>query len=265
MGPPTDRLIAWLHANAGNIYAGIIASGIVLALQVLSRATTLVVLQFVHVRWRLQLLWCFRRPVKIYIVSGAIKDVSDEIKGVVLAGPDAEAANAMVATVGLLYPSAEVRHVYSSSFPPELYKEHLVLVGGPVNNSCSATVLRALNSLSYDNEFQMVVGEKCFRTEYDGDTAIKDHGAIVRVDNPFDSSKDVIIASGCDTYGVLAAALAISARVETSAARRALARRLGLRKYFTRVGYEAIFECNVLGNDVGNISLAHFRRVNRPS
>jgi hypothetical protein len=263
MAPLPDRALGWLRDNAGNIYAGIIASWIVLALQIVSRATTLIVLQFVHVRWRLQLLWSFRRPTKVYVVSGAIKGVSDEIKGVVLAGPDAEAANALVATVGLLYPAAEVRHVYSSSFPPELYKEHLVLVGGPMNNSCSAAVLRALKSLAYDDDFQMVLDGKCFKTDYEGDAAVKDHGAIVRVDNPFDLSKDVIIASGCDTYGVLAASLAISARAETADARRALHRSLGFRKYFSRVAYEAVFQCDVLGNDVANISLVHFRRVTR--
>jgi hypothetical protein len=197
-------------------------------------------------------------------VSGAIKGVSEEIKGVVLAGPDAEASSTMLATVGLLYPSAEVRHMYSSSFPQELYKETLVVVGGPLNNACTATFLRSIDTISFNQDFQMVLpgGETC-EGSYDGESAVHDFGAIIRVANPFDPSKDVLLLVGCDTYGVLAAALSVSPRIDAASARTALHRGLGWRKYLRRPSYVAVVECDVLGNDVGNVTLRSVRGLRK--
>ena len=261
MGIDIAALTQWFRTNSGNIYSGIIASFIVLLLQSATRIATALVLQLLHVRWRLELLWCFRKPSRVYVVSGAIKGVTEEIKGVVLAGPDAEASSTMLATVGLLYPTAEVRHVYSSSFPPEWYKETLVVVGGPLNNSCAATLLKSIGTLSFNSDFQMIVGEDTCEGTYDGESAVHDFGAVVRVPNPFDPSKDVLLTAGCDTFGVLAAALTVSPRVDAAAPRTELHRRLGWRKYLRRPSYVAIVECDVLGNDVGNIKLKSVRVI----
>lgn len=253
----------WFKTNSGNIYSGILASFIVLALQSATRVASALALEILHIRWRLELLWCLRKPTRVYVVSGAIKGVSEEIKGVVLAGPDAEASSTMLATVGLLYPTAEVRHVYSSSFPQELYKETLVVVGGPLNNACAATLLRSIGTLSFNTDFQMILPDAKYEGSYEGEATVHDIGAIVRVRNPFDPSKDVLLTVGCDTYGVLAAALTMSSRIDAVSARRELHRGLGWQKYLRRPSYIAIVECDVLGNDVGSIKLSSVHRMQK--
>ena len=253
-------LYDWLVLNRTNIIAGIVASLIVLALQVLSRAASIALAAWLTLRWRLRLLWGLKDPQRVYIVSGAITGVTETVKSVILAGPDAEAASTLVATLGLLYPGGEVRHMYSSTFPPESYKDHLIIVGGPKNNGTCAALLKQLGpDISFNEELELTACGGSYSATYDEhDSPTKDFGAIIRVDNPFDKSKGVVIAMGCDTYGTLAAAMLISARREAKEPRAELQKRLGLRRYFRQQNYVAIVECDVLGNDIGRMWLKDF-------
>lgn len=70
------------------------------------------------------------------MVSGAVSGVSEEVKAIVLAGTDAEAANSLIATAGLLYPEVDVRHVYSSIFCRDFYK--VVSANGPPDSGMVA-------------------------------------------------------------------------------------------------------------------------------
>lgn len=211
----------------------------------------------------LRLLWRMRSPRRIVVVSGAIHGVGKAVKSVVLAGPDADAANALVATAALLYPKAEIQHVYSSTLPPELYKENLVVVGGPVNNKCAAAVLeQAAENISFKNRFDLVVSGTAYETTCDrSGRPLRDHGAILRIANPFDESKDIVLTAGCDTYGVLAASMTISPKSEAADARERLLTRIRSRKRLGVLDYVAVVDCDVLGNDVGNVRLRAFRAV----
>lgn len=260
-----DGILKWFSTNGSNILAGIVASSIVLALQVFSRAASLALAVLVTLRWSLRLLWRLRDPRRVYVVSGAITNVSEEIKSVILAGPDAIATSTLIATVGFLYPKAEVRHVYSSRFARESYKDHMVVVGGPVNNTCSADMLNHLGThCSFDNFKLMLpcLQNKSYEAQYDEqEKPIKDYGAVIRMINPFDKSKDTLLVVGCETFGVLAAAMLISSRPDAKDARSQLRKRLGIRKYFKRQSYIAVVECDVLGNDIGCVSLKEFFRI----
>jgi len=263
MFPYASTAKQWLTQNWGNILAGIVASFIVLALQVVSRALTLMLVTFITLKWRLRLLWSLGHPQRIYVVSGAVSGVSEEVKAIVLAGTDAEAANSLIATAGLLYPEVDVRHVYSSIFCRDFYKEDLIVVGGPINNSCAASVLPELAPQIHFDEFSLVVADSTYDTILSNEgNPVRDYGALIRITNPFDVSKSVIMAVGCDTYGVLAAALLGSTRREAINARKSLFSELGCRKYFRAQSYIAVVECDVLGNDVGEIRLMQVVRLN---
>jgi nucleoside phosphorylase len=211
----------------------------------------------------MNLFWRFQDPRRIVVVSGAIHGVARPVKAVVLAGPDADAANSLVASAALLYPKAEIQHVYSSSFPPELYKENLVVVGGPVNNKCAAAVLEKVKEhILFKNTFDLFVSGTTYETIYDDSgRPVRDHGAVVRVANPFDKSKDIILIVGCDTYGVLAASMTITPKSEAASARNDLLARIRSRKRSVPSNYIAVVECDILGNDVGNVRLRAFREI----
>jgi len=261
-----DQLLKWFTSNGSNILASVVAAAIVLGFQIISRAASLALAVLVTLRWSLRLLWRLRDPGRVYVVSGAITNVSEEVKSVILAGPDAIATSTLIATVGLLYPKAEVRHVYSSTFARDSYKDHLVVVGGPVNNTCCSDLLAHISTkCSFGENLEFVVpclSNQTYEAAYDQEqNPIKDYGAVIRMVNPFDKSKDVLLVVGCDTFGVLAAAMLISSRPDAKEARVQLRKRLGLRKYFRRENYIAIVECDVLGNDIGCVSLKDFVRL----
>lgn len=249
-------MVKWLIDNISNIFAGVVASLIVLAGQGTVRTVSLVLAELIRLKYRLRKLYRFKHPMRIYIVSGAVKGVSEEVKAAILAGPDARAASLLGATASLLYPDSEVLYVHSSSFPRDSYKENMIIVGGPVNNSCTSDIMDSFEVLpKFSDEFELILptGER-FTPIYDqNDNCKRDYGAIISVNNPFDPTRSVVLIVGCDTYGVLAAAMVLSTRQECYKPRKALLSALGIGTLLLSRSFFAVFECDVLGNDVGAI------------
>lgn len=136
------------------------------------------------------------------------------------------------------------------------------MVGGPVNNRCAATLLSKLGKhIYFKDNFDLVAIGATHVTTYLQGKPIRDHGAIVRIVNPFDKSKDVIMALGCDTYGVLAASLALTMKPEVEEIRAKLFSRIKSRLSNAGRDYLAIVECDVLGYDVTNVLLKSFRSI----
>lgn len=262
-----NNIFIWMKSYKNdigiNLIAGMLASIIVLTLQIFVKSISIMLVSFFELKWKLRILWQINKPKRLYIVSGAIEGVSEYVKSVVLAGADAEAANTLIGTTGLLFPETEIRHVYSSYFVKEFYKEHLIIVGGPINNSCTAAAFEFLmEDISFSKDFEMVVDGLKFETIYDKkNNPIKDYGAVIRTNNPFDSTKDILLVVGCDTYGVLAAAMLISSMPDAKLARKLLYKKLGLKRYFFKQNFIAIVGCNVLGNNIGDISLRYFKKL----
>jgi hypothetical protein len=265
-----NKSVQWLITCSNeigiNVIAGLTASIIVLFSQTLVKTAALIIASLFSIKFQLSKIWQIRRPQRIYVVSGSIGvDVPTEIKTAILAGPDADAASSVIATLGLLYPQAEIQHVYSSSFPREEYKENLVIIGGPVNNQCAASFLDYVKDRAhYTKDFEFVTNNSRYSTQYDKNQhSILDYGVIIRITNPFNNARDVIIISGCDTHGVLAAATLISSKNETKVARRKLRSFLGLKSYFYQQDYVAVIECAVLGNTIGHIKTKEVLHINK--
>jgi hypothetical protein len=263
-------ILKWSVENYSNIMSGIVASVIVILLQVSVRSLSITLSMLFSVRWQLQHIWGLKKSERIYIVSGAITGVSDLVKTTILAGPDSEASSTLFATSNLLYPKSEIRHVYSSKFSRDLFKENIVSVGGPIHNYCTKDFLRKFSeTVFFNDEMDLIFKSKCYSVKYDaldnsgtGDKPLNDYGIVVRTTNPYDSTKSILLIMGCDTYGVLAAARLVSSRLDSLACRKILNKKLGFKRYFTQQNYIAVVECDVLENDVGDIRLVDFVSMN---
>lgn len=255
--------MSWLQSNFSNVLSGIIASVIVLAMQIFTRAASSALAEALVMKARPRSFIRLRTEATTFVVSGAISGVSEDARAAILAGPDAEAASSVIATLGLLYPGVECRHVYSSSFPADMYKENIIVVGGPINNRCAKIMMRnAKLRVHFTNEFALAVDGVTFRPEYDDkDHPIIDYGVVLRLANPMDTAKDAILLMGCDTFGVLAAAQLICVKRDGQTAQRQLAKTLGLRRIFQAQSYLAIVRCRVLGETIGQLELVHARRI----
>jgi len=263
-----NNFLEWIKTFKTDIYiniiAGLVASLIVLLGQTLVKTVSLIIASFFSLRYQLRALWFFRKPQKIYVVSGTIaNDTPTEVKTAILAGPDADAANVLVATIGLIYPKALVSHVYSSALPKEFYKENLVIVGGPVNNICSKLVLDQVYDLIHFEGFYLCDSSSQYSATYDeNDNVLVDYGIVLRIENPFDSTKDLFLIAGCDTYGVLGAATLISLREEVSKQRSSIQKMLRQKNFFLKKNYYVIVKCSVLGNDISQIKIEKFSKFN---
>lgn len=263
-----EKILAWINAFETDIYinivAGLVASLIVLLGQSLVRTLSLIIASFFTLRYQLKALWYLRKPQRIYVVSGAIaNNAPADVKTAILAGPDSDAANTLIATIGLVYPKTLVSHLYSSALPKELFKENLIVVGGPINNTCSKLVLDQVIEIIHFEGFQLCDSTSQYSTIYDeNDIALVDYGVVLRIDNPFDLTKDLILVAGCDTYGVLAAATLISLKEEASRQRSSIRKKLGFKKFLLKQNYYVIVQCSVLGNTISQLKIVKFKKIN---
>ncbi len=246
------------------IFSSILASILVLFLQSFVNIITFVLTK----KYVLYKLWRWNNPKKLFIVSGSINK-SAEITTAILSGLDAEAAHRLIATAHLLYPKAEIEHVYSSSsnlFSPEFYKGNLVMVGGPINNKCSQDFLKRYDTIIkfIDDDYQYYK-IKFFDKIYSPTDNI-DYGLIIRDINPyncFNNSKHIIIVAGCDSFGGLAAAKVIDYyRDHTLKTQNKLFYTIN-KHLFKRKNYMALISCEKLGETVTNISLVDFHIITK--
>jgi hypothetical protein len=259
----TQAVLNFFDHNTGNILSGIIASFIVLVLQSSANVAATVFANIVLQRYRLSKLWCFPRCDRVYVISGSLEGVSQEVRNVILAGPDSDASSSAIATLGMLYPKTEIRHVYSSNFSADFAKDNICVIGGPVNNQISKQLLTFFKGkITFDNNDNLIAFGKTYSPEYGlDDKCTIDYGILIQVSNPLFSDARTIAFMGCETFGVLAASLAASNRLDGREARREIERRLGFSRFFRRPSYVAVVSCNVLDNDIVGIRLEDIHPV----
>ncbi|MEH7436890.1 hypothetical protein V7182_05295 [Neobacillus drentensis] len=89
-------------------------------------------------------------------------------------------------------------------------RDHLVLIGGPVNNPLTEKVMNLINSpLAFNSKTHEIMDNKT-GTQYiaevvDG-SIVKDYGLVIRTTNPYNKENSVTIIAGSRTYGTLASA-----------------------------------------------------------
>jgi hypothetical protein len=210
-------------------------------------------------------LWGFRGVERLYVVSGSISDVRQEVRDAILMGPDADAANECIAALRFLRPRTRVVRMYSPSFPDEMLKENVVAVGGPVNNPVTEKVMQPLSRIvKFDAALilhDLLAGSQ-FETKYsDGNTVERDYGLILKLPNPMRIGGELLVLAGCDTHGVLAAARAISPHPDGTGTSHAIRAQLGFGAFARKDYYMAVVSCNAVGNEVGTLQLVAFHRL----
>lgn len=261
-----SEIQSWITDNFNSIVTGMVASVIVLLSQSLVRAIALLIASWVSRSLSLSPIWGFHSSDGIYVISGTIDEVSEEIRGAILMGPDADAANESIATIRFLRSKVRIFRFYSPKYPNELLRENLISVGGPINNYVTSKLMSSVSDLVSFEEFILKnnVSNETYETEYEDEdekTAIQDYGLILKLPSPYAQNTDVLVLAGCDTYGVLAAARAISLHPDGKRTVRQILRKLGPLLYFKNNYYFGIFRCDVIGNDIGNIKLMDFQKI----
>lgn len=251
----------WLTSQINNIVSGVIASVIIIAFGE--------IYGFGHLtlkKYQVRKLWRFRRPMEVRVVSGSI-DQSDPFVRAPTSWPDANAASILIQCCKYIYPKTRVTHSFHSA-PDELIGD-IIAVGGPAHNDATRELLACVSSRitfsqihSSDSadRYALVVSDKTYMPEFDGTRVRKDFGAIVRMRNPLNyRNSDSILVIGCETFGVLAAALVLIHDNVASSARAELAKMLPWAR--SHVDFIAVFSCQPLQYSVGAIRFEDFYRI----
>lgn len=99
--------------------------------------------------------------------------------------------------------------IYMSKYPPsEKLSENIVLFGGPISNAITYRFLKATkNVLSFEgHKIHDKNTNEDFEPEYDKNELCKDYGILMRVTNPYNTSKKFFLFAGCYDYGTYFAA-----------------------------------------------------------
>ena len=252
---------AWASSQVNNITSAVIAAGIVIAfaqIYGLGRVTL--------ENSRDKHVWGLRKPKEVRIVSGSV-DHSDPFVKAPTAWPDANAASILIQKCKEIYPSARVTHGFQCG-PDEMIGD-LVAVGGPVQNEATRELMRHIgDAIAFtpaqeadpEDRYTLVVNGDSYTPEFDGPRLLRDFGAIVRMRNPLSShNNDTILVLGCETFGVLAAALVLADDEVAHGARKALEKKLPVAR--RKIDFVAVFSCQPLEFSVGAVRLEYFRRL----
>jgi hypothetical protein len=244
--------VPWLATNYGAIVAGIISSAIVLGLQIFIPPISQIIYDTLVRRRSTKRVWGISNPKHIYIVSGSIETMTGPTGLAYLAAPDAEAVAVITVALRLLFPKAKLIHAYSPNFSPDLYGADVISVGGPVNNTCTRTLMKAtavpakfdgldLVTPSHRYELKPATKDEPINTDY---------GFIISTRNPFTPGARCIIIAGCDTHGVLAAANALSPDRLQKPFRNAVRKSQKKHRFWHVYSYYAVVSAQALANTV---------------
>lgn len=249
--------MSWLVQNTGSIVAGLISSIIVLVLQVFIPPISLFVYDALVRKWPAKKVWGMSNPRQIYIVSGSIDTMTGPTGLAFLAAPDAEAVAVITVTLRLLFPKAELIHAYSPHFSPDLYGADVISVGGPVNNTCTRTLMKATAVPVHFDGLDLITPQRKYELETPtkDDPINTDYGLIISTRNPLTPRARCIIIAGCDTHGVLAAANALSPDRLQKPFRHAVNKSQGRFRLWKEYSYYSVVSAKALANTVSDLTI----------
>lgn len=160
--------------------------------------------------------------VTIVITKAELRDESEHTDLVYPA--EARAAGEVESFLVRLYPKIRPRVTLSDAVPPELLRDDLVIIGGPVYNKITRQVLGHFPSIARFDGYQLVMAHDTWLKEakLDDDGRIAgDVGLVMIAPNPWNPSRRAIVLCGSRTYGCLAASRAM-VRSDVARTRRAV-------------------------------------------
>lgn len=200
----------WFLSQQDSILAGIVSSAIVLIAQIGVGVLIRVLSDAVLHRSLCRRIWGFRKPKRIYLVSGSVDALADG-ETAFLSGPSADAAALIRVSLSMLYPGVEVIQTYAPTMSHDLYGSNIVTVGGPINNRVTRDFLSdELGGLRFQG--LNLVGKQAEYQLGSNDPAVGrvDYALIVNRPSLFNREARWIVVAGCDSGGVLAGAEALS-------------------------------------------------------
>lgn len=164
-------------------------------------------------------LWGLKQDgrVTIVITKAELRD-DHEHTGLVYPA-EARAAGEIESFLVRLYPRIQPRVTLSDAVTPELLRGDLVIIGGPIYNKISRSVLDHYSSIARFDGYELVMARDTWLKEAElGDDGqiTSDVGLVLIAPNPWNSSRRAIVLCGSRTYGCLAASRAM---VRSDAAR----------------------------------------------
>ncbi len=244
-------IINFLVNNSDVIILGIIASILTILLQTVVKVVSNTTTYILTLRWNLRRLFSFVNKEDIYVISGSINEETN--KGIaLLMGPDASAAANLYQTTEDIYPDSKVKHIYSTTNQSLYIDENIVSVGGPVHNMCTESLMKHLKSIVFfdENDALNYNGQIYSKSE----TLDEDYGLIIRMINPFATTRKALIIAGCGSHGVLAASILFNKTRKFGDVQKDFKKKIGFFNRLLNKNFIAIVRCRMIGNDVSDIT-----------
>ena len=120
----------------------------------------------------------------------------------------------VTALLNKLYPTMTVKKYTCEDIPKEGYENNLILIGGPGYNTLVKEILKRINCpFNYDLDEDLLIDK--FRKKLHGSVfssggIVKDYGFFLKIPNPYNETKKLIMINGIHTYGVFGGVKAFS-------------------------------------------------------
>jgi len=112
----------------------------------------------------------------------------------------------ITALLNKLYPTMTVKKYTCEDMPKEGYESNLILIGGPGYNTIVKEILERINSpFNYDLEEDLLVDKFKnikYGSKFSSGNIVKDYGFFLKIPNPYNDTKKLIMINGIHTYGV---------------------------------------------------------------
>lgn len=135
----------------------------------------------------------------------------------------------IVSSLNRAYKKIQIKNVLLSDDQIDMKIENdIILLGGPKNNRHTKRLLEKLNALSKINQVDDILywkynaSEEKFIPDVQNEQVVSDYGLIVKMNNPFSSSRSMLyLFSGGHTYGTIASARYFTEVISQSLTKRA--------------------------------------------
>ena len=173
----------------------------------------------------LRTLWGLDKRSKIYIVCPELEEMRQfpEPREFLYLGKygDIDSLVVILYSLSKLYPVAEIRFFTSGEFenlPGNPLSNNLILIGGPDYNTVTRRFMRYVPFKFIEEGDETVlynsIKRETYRPEFKEENGIideaVDYGFFVKIPNPFNEKKKLIMINGVHTIGVFGAAKAFS-------------------------------------------------------
>ena len=217
--------------------------------------------------WRLRALFSFKCFESIYVVN-TIKvcqdnydvtngDMKKRKRMYIPPSNDPFAASSVIQSLRGIYRSSIIHKLVGEQDSPVI-GTNIVTIGGPLHNTTTEHYLKCIKEIVKFEDNTLLVNGKPYNKDVDND---KDHGLVVRMDEPIHGKGKVVIVAGCGSHGVLAASLLFDFSRNNKKLMSSFNKKRTLEDRLLNRDYIAVISCTVLGHDVSDVQVCHYVNI----